>query len=168
MEPGSEEWLASVVEDVIDPDVAIIDPHHHLWPRDGALPYGLAELEADTRVGAHIIDTVFIECHANYRSDGPEHLRPVGETVFVATAAESSDRQLMGGIVAHVDLTDSDHLDEALAAHAARGRGRFRGIRHAGRMRCIPEVLTIAGRAPAGPIPGRRSRPVCDSSANAA
>ena len=67
MEPGSEEWLASVVEDVIDPDVAIIDPHHHLWPRDGALPYGLAELEADLASGHNIIDTVFIECHANYR-----------------------------------------------------------------------------------------------------
>jgi len=150
MEPGSEEWLASVVEDVIDPDVAIIDPHHHLWPRDGALPYGLAELEADLASGHNIIDTVFIECHANYRSDGPEHLRPVGETVFVATTAESSDRQVMGGIVAHVDLTDSDHLDEALAAHAHAADGRLRGIRHAGSHALHPEVLTIAGRAPAG------------------
>jgi len=44
MTPGSEEWLASTVEDVIDPDVAIIDPHHHLWPPGGPLPYGLQEL----------------------------------------------------------------------------------------------------------------------------
>ena len=150
MEPGSEEWLASVVEAVIDPDVAIIDPHHHLWPPGGVLPYGLDELEADLASGHNIIDTVFIECGAGYRSDGPGYLRSVGETEFVAAAARSSDRQVMGGIVAHVDLTDSDHLDEALAAHGDVADGRLRGIRHAGSHALHPEVLTIPGRAPAG------------------
>ncbi len=150
MEPGSEEWLASVVEDVIDPDVPIIDPHHHLWPQGGTVPYGLAELEADLASGHHIVDTVFVECHASYRPDGPEHLRAVGETEFVAAAAGSSTRQVMGGIVAHVDLTDAEHLDEALAAHAHAAAGRLRGIRHAGSHALHPEVLTIPGRAPAG------------------
>ena len=150
MEPGSEEWLASVVEAVIDPDVAIIDPHHHLWPPGGVLPYGLDELEADLASGHNIVDTVFIECGAGYRSDGPGYLRSVGETEFVAAAAGSSDRQVMGGIVAHVDLTESDRLDEALAAHADVADGRLRGIRHAGSHALHPEVLTIPGSAPAG------------------
>ena len=150
MEPGSEEWLASIVEEVIDPDLPIIDPHHHLWPAGGALPYGLDDLEADLGSGHNIVDTVFIECHASYRTEGPEHLRPVGETEFVAAAAEASHRQVMGGIVAHVDLTDAEHLDEALAAHAHAAGGRLRGIRHAGSHALHPEVLMIAGRAPAG------------------
>ena len=150
MTPGSEEWLASTVEDVIDPDVAIIDPHHHLWPPGGPLPYGLQELEADLASGHNIIDTVFIECNSSYRPDGPDHLRSVGETEFVASAAESSTRQVMGGIVAHVDLTDADHLDAALAAHSHAADGRFRGIRHAGSHALHPEVLMIPGRAPAG------------------
>lgn len=34
---------------------------------------------------------MFVECRASYRTDGPEHLRPVGETEFVATMADASD-----------------------------------------------------------------------------
>ena len=26
---GSEEWLSQVKEDIIEPDIPIIDPHHH-------------------------------------------------------------------------------------------------------------------------------------------
>ena len=150
MQPGTEEWLNSVVEEVIDPDVDIVDPHHHLWPAGGAMPYGLAELEADLDSGHHIIDTVFVECHSSYRYDGPPHLRPVGETEFVTASSEASTRQVIGGIVAHADLTDGVHLDEALDAHVVAGRGRLRGIRHAGSHAVHPEVLMIPGRAPVG------------------
>lgn len=150
MEPGSEEWLTSVVEDVIDPDVPIIDPHHHLWPAGGAMAYRLADLEADLGSGHNVVDTVFVECHSSYRGDGPRHLRPVGETEFVVAAAESSSRRVMGGIVAHADLTDLDHLDEVLDAQAEAAGGRLRGIRHAGSHALHPEVLTMPGRARVG------------------
>ncbi len=150
MEPGTPEWLNTFVEDVIDPDVEIIDPHHHLWPVGTGMPYALADLEADLAAGHNVIDTVFVECHSSYRTDGPEHLRPVGETDFVTEASEASTRQLIGGIVAHADLTDGSHLDEVLDAHAEASRGRLRGIRHAGSHALHPEVLMIPGRAPAG------------------
>ena len=58
----------------------IVDPHHHLWPEGGALPYGLEELHGDTDAGHHIEKTVFIECGASYRTNGPDHLAPLGET----------------------------------------------------------------------------------------
>ena len=107
MEPGSAAWLAQVDEDVVDPDQRIIDPHHHLWPTGGALPYGLDELHGDTGDGHRVEATVFVECHAAYRSDGPEHLAAVGETEFVAgQAAASADREgqaEIAGIVAHAD-----------------------------------------------------------------
>jgi predicted TIM-barrel fold metal-dependent hydrolase len=56
----------------------------------------------------------------------------------------------MGGIVAHADLRDAANLDAVLDAHEQAGRGRFRGIRHAGSHALHPEVLTIPGGAPAG------------------
>ncbi len=149
MEPGSDEWLNSTVEDVVDPDVEIIDPHHHLWPAGGAMAYGLADLESDLASGHNVIDTVFVECHASYRTGEPRHLCPVGETEFVVAAAETSSRQVIGGIVAFADLTDLDHLDEVLDAQEAASKGRLRGIRHAGSHALHPELLAIPGRAPA-------------------
>jgi L-fuconolactonase len=149
-EPGSQAWLDSVIEDIIDPDAPIIDPHHHLWPVGGSLPYGLDDLLADLSTGHRIVDTVFVECGAAYRTDGPVEMRSVGETEFVTAEAERAPRQVMGGIVAHADLTDLGRLDEVLDGHEQAAHGRLRGIRHAGSHALHPEVLTIPGRAPAG------------------
>jgi len=148
--PMTDEWLALVVEPVIDPEQPIVDPHHHLWPTGGALPYGLDELTADTTCGHRVVRTVFVECRAAYRVDGPDHERPLGETEFVATEALRDPRRLIGGIVAHTDLTDHEHLDEMLDLHTELGCGLFRGIRHAGACAPDPTVLRIPGRAPAG------------------
>ena len=146
--PGSSDWLDSVVEDVVDPDVPIVDPHHHLWPAGEGMAYGLDELLADLDSGHHVVDTVFVECGAAYRrGDSPQ--APVGETRFVVAEAERAPRRVMGGIVAHADLTDPG-LDDVLDAHEAAANGRLRGIRHAGSHALHPEVLTIPGRAPAG------------------
>lgn len=149
-EPSSAAWLDSVVEEVVDPDAPIIDPHHHLWPDGGSLPYGLTDLEADLDAGHHVVDTVFVECGAAYDTAAAAAFAPVGETAFVTGEAERCDRQVMGGIVAHADLRDGATLDDVLDAHEAAGRGRFRGIRHAGSHALHPEVLTIPGGAPAG------------------
>jgi predicted TIM-barrel fold metal-dependent hydrolase len=149
-EPAAAEWLDLVVETVVDADAAIIDPHHHLWPPGGSMPYQLADLEADLDAGHNIVDTVFVECGASYDRAADDAFAPVGETAYVTGEAERSDRQVMGGIVAHADVRDAGNLDAVLDAHEAAGRGRFRGIRHAGSHALHPEVLTIPGRAPAG------------------
>ena len=146
----SQEWLDSVVEDVVDPDVPIIDPHHHLWPAGGAMAYGLADLETDLGSGHRVIDTVFVECGAAYDRSGSNAFAPVGETTFVAGEAARSGRRVMGGIVAHADLADAASLDDVLDAHEAAGGGRFRGIRDAGSHAVHPEALMLAGRAVAG------------------
>lgn len=97
--------------------------------------YTLAELHADTDTVPEIVQTVFVECGASYRTEGPEHLWPVGETEFVAAQAEASeatDGATIAGIVAHTDLSlPLDLLDEVLDAHDDAGGGRFRGIRDA-------------------------------------
>src|SRR4029077_13252495 len=145
--PGSDEWRAPVKEPVVDPDQGIVDPHHHLWPA-GPLPYSLPDLLADVGSGHRIERTVFMECRAAYRTDGPAPLAPVGETEFVAAEAERSGG-LIAGIVGHTDLR-LPNLDEVLDAHEEAGRGLFRGIRDA-LSRAEPGAgLMIAGGAPVG------------------
>ena len=152
LEPG---WLEQVTEEVIDPDLPIVDPHHHLWPPGGAMAYGIDDLKADTGSGHRVIQTVFVECGAARRPDGPEHLKPVAETEFVAREAarlrESAPAAApIAGIVAHADLCSGALLGEVLDAHEAAGQGLFRGIRHAGSHAIEPSALLIPGGAPAG------------------
>ena len=133
-------WIAQVVEEPLEPELPICDPHHHLWLDQGhtGWPYTLADLHADTEAEANgishnIVRTVFLECHAQYRTDGPEHLRPVGETEFVIELAEestASGQAEIAAIVGHADLALGDAVEEVLAAHDEAGRGRFRGIRY--------------------------------------
>jgi hypothetical protein len=89
-------WLAQVVEDIVDPGRAIIDTHHHLWPKGGLIEYSLEDLWADTGSGHNIVKTVFMECHASYRTDGLEHLRSLGEVEYVRDIAERSAKDPAG------------------------------------------------------------------------
>ncbi len=152
--PGSPEWLDLTKEEIIDPERPIIDPHHHLWRRAGGNNYLLENLRKDTGSGHNIVKTVFVECHAEYRSTGPEHLKSLGETEFVVKQAEESEtgggNAKIAAIVAHADLRNTDVLPEVLDAHTDIGAGKFRGIRHAGARDPHPEALMIAGRAPEG------------------
>ena len=126
-------WLAQYQEGALEPHLPIIDPHHHLWEREGG--YLLDELLADITSGHDVRATVFAQCGYGYRTDGPEALRPVGETEFVAgIARQARDRglaqQVCAGIVGHADLTLGDAVAPVLQAHVDAGEGRFRGVRH--------------------------------------
>ena len=129
------DWLALRAEEIIDPGRVIIDAHHHLWDRQSQR-YLTPEFLADARAGHNIAASVFVECWSQYRSEGPEHLRCVGETQFVVRAAAEADAAgtacaMAAAIVGHADLTLGERVDEVLAAHIEAGQGRFRGIRHA-------------------------------------
>ncbi len=148
----NDAWLDQVQEDVIDPEREIVDPHHHLWPQPER-GYDLEGLLADTGSGHNVVQTVFVEARASYRTEGPEHLRPVGETEYVADRAAKSAAMAgtatIAGIVAHADLR-GEHLDEVIDAHEVAGNGLFRGIRHSGAHEPNPEALSIPGRAQPG------------------
>ena len=127
-------WLARLREDILEPDLPIIDPHHHLWDRSGNRYY-LDELLADVTAGHNVVATVFLQCYWAYRTSGPEEMRPVGETEFVASvAAEALRRQARvracAAIVGHADLRLGERVDAVLQAHIEAAKGRFRGIRH--------------------------------------
>ncbi len=124
-----------VPEAILEPELPICDAHHHLWLGGGhtGFPYTLDDLRADTGTGHNVQRTVFVECHAQYRKDGPAELRPVGEVEFVAEAAERSDRTpgpAIEAIVGHADLTLGERVEDVLRALEAAGGGRFRGVRH--------------------------------------
>ena len=152
--PGSQDWLDLVEEDIIDPNQPIVDPHHHLWrgPRFG--DYLLENLWADTESGHNVEKTVFVECRSQYRKDGPEHLKSLGETEFVASQAHLSEQDpnkaTISGIVGNIDLKLGPELPELLDQHIEIAQGRFRGIRHAGARAEYPETLFIAGGAMEG------------------
>ncbi len=129
------DWLDRVKEPVLEPELPIVDPHHHLWDRAG-WPYMMPELLADTGTGHNVVATVFVQCRAFHRADGPVELRPVGETQFVAGVAAMSESGLYGktriceGIVGHADMTLGARVEAVLEAHVNAGNGRFKGIRH--------------------------------------
>lgn len=132
--PPDPTWLARSREPVIAPALAIVDPHHHLWEENGH-PYLLDELVGDLESGHRVLATVFVQAHYGYRSDGPAHLAPVGETEKVAAIAREAqlrgiETNIAAGIVAFADLTLGDEVEEVLAAHLAVSDGRLRGIRH--------------------------------------
>src|SRR5579864_5617788 len=94
-------------EPILEPERAIVDPHHHLWPANGRTAYLLDDLRADTGSGHNVQTTVFIECLTGYRQDGPEALRPVGETEFVrgiAAASRDGRGARIAGIVGATDF----------------------------------------------------------------
>jgi L-fuconolactonase len=128
------EWLALRQEDVLDPDQPIIDPHHHLWDVPGSR-YLIAELLDDIRSGHNVRATVHVECKSGYRTQGPEELRPVGETELVARyarepmAASGKGIRPCAGIVGYADLSLGARVRDVLRAHLEVGGGLFRGIR---------------------------------------
>lgn len=133
--PPRLDWLARApIEDILDPQLPIIDTHHHVWADPGR--YLIEELLADIGSGHNIEATVFIDCRQHYRTDGPVELRPVGEVEFVTELATQCDADHPGvarvaaGIVGYADLTLGDRVEPVLNALTAAGRGRFRGVRN--------------------------------------
>ena len=130
-------WLArQTPETVLDPELPIIDPHHHLWRVPS--PWGTYDLEdlwEDTGSGHNVEQTVFIDARSGYRQDGPEHLKPIGESAFIATVAEQSaqatGKARIGAIISHAYMKLGAAVEEVLVGHLEAGRGLFRGIRSA-------------------------------------
>ena len=142
-----EQWLAQAApEDVLEPELPIIDPHHHLWDcreadrephvRWEQKVYLCEEISQDIQDSGHnVVQTVFAQCGAFYRADGPEEMRCVGETEFVHGVAAMSrsgkygDARLCTGIFTSADLQLGGAVEPVLKAHIA-ASPNFRGIRY--------------------------------------
>ncbi len=132
-------WLDLTVEETLEPDLTICDPHHHLWEfrhERVAHCYLLNEILADVNSGHNVVSTVFIECGAMYKTSGPETMRVLGETEFANGVAAMSASGLYGevrivaGIVGTANLKLGSGVGAVLDGQIAVAGGRFRGIRH--------------------------------------
>jgi L-fuconolactonase len=133
--PVRKDWLDRRREAIIEPELPIVDPHHHLVDRPETGRYLLPELLADTGSGHNITATVYLEWLSMHRAAGPVELRPVGEIEFangVAAMAASGTygrTRVCAGIVGYADLTLGAPVEKVLEAMIAAGGDRFRGIR---------------------------------------
>jgi predicted TIM-barrel fold metal-dependent hydrolase len=132
---GSDEWLDQVREDVVEPDLKICDPHHHLWDHPDSR-YLLDELLVDIGDGHRVVSTVFVECSSMYRAEGEPAFKPIGETEFVngiaamSASGQYGEARACAGIVSFADLMLGADVGRVLDAHMAIS-DRFKGIRHA-------------------------------------
>ncbi len=123
-------------EAALEPDLPIIDPHHHFWDMPHRGHYLLPELLADISGGHNIVSTVFLECRAMYRKDGPREKAALGEVEFVTGIAAMSASGGYGpcrvaeGIIGGGDLTVGARVRELLEAEIKAAGGRLRGLRH--------------------------------------
>lgn len=153
-----------MTEAILEPDLPIIDPHHHLWDLRPLIPafpeprhpfiaaiadaayFTFDQLQAETQSGHRIVATVYMECGAFYDAARDEAFRPVGEVEFVNGVAAQGASGLYGeyrpcaAIVGHADLRGGSAAGDVLDALMA-ASPRFVGIRHAGAWDADPEVL---------------------------
>src|SRR6202167_4538555 len=130
-------WLAKrPAEAALEPDLPIIDPHHHFWDTPHRGRYLLPELLADIGGGHNIVSTVFLECRAMYRKDGPREMAALGEVEFVTGLAAMSASGGYGpcrvaeGIIGGGDLSVGASVRTLLEAEIQAAGGRLRGMRH--------------------------------------
>ena len=131
------EWLSRRIEPALEPDLAIVDPHHHLWD----LPvrpqrYFVDEFRQDLASGHNVISTVFVECHAMYRAAGPEDMRTVGEVEFangqaaVSASGHYGRTRIAEGIVGFAPLGLGGAVEPVLEAMVRAAGPRFKGVRN--------------------------------------
>ena len=163
-----------MTETILEPDLPIVDPHHHLWdlrpllpafpePRHpfieaiaGAPYYTFDALHDDATSGHNVVATVFMECGAFYDAARDDAMKPVGEVEYVNGVAAQGASGLYGdfrpcaAIVGHADLTLGTAVEPVIEALIAAGNGRFRGIRHAAAWDADPQTLGPPFHAPQG------------------
>ncbi|HTK02326.1 MAG TPA: amidohydrolase family protein [Bordetella sp.] len=157
------DWLARHREEILDPQLPIIDPHHHLWDRLGSR-YLMHEFLEDIGQGHDIRASVYIQCRSMLRAHGPREMAPLGEVAFacgVAAMSESGeygDAQLCKGIVAGADLLLGDDVVPVLEAMLRIAGGRLRGMRNTVVWHADPQVRSSTLAPPAGLLGDPRFR----------
>ena len=147
-DPG---WLAKLTEAVLEPDLPIVDPHHHLWVREGN-SYLMPDLLADIASGQAVVATVYEECHSMYRANGPAEERPLGETEFVTGVAAMGasgtfgSAKLCARMDGNVDLTLGARAGALLERHLLASGGRFAGIRQSTAWDASDRIHKVASR----------------------
>lgn len=152
-------------EEIVDPDLPIVDAHHHLFIRP-AMRYMPEEYLADAQPGHKIIASVYVEGGAFFRPEGPEAVRPIGEIEFANGIGAMGEGgafdgiRLCAGIVGFADFRLGSAVGELFDHAMAAAPRRFRGVRqitmdHASE---APWRFFMSGRPPSGVLEHPRFR----------
>ncbi len=149
--PVRPDWLGLHEEEILEPSLAIVDAHHHFYDRPG-WRYLADEYLADAGSGHRVRASVYMQALTRYRTAGPQAMRPVGETEFVAqvAGADGAGMGIAQGIVGYADLRAGAAVREVLLAHMEAGQGRFRGIRHLATWDADSTLVNPLAAAPQG------------------
>ena len=153
--PVRTDWLAKRTEEILEPGLPIIDPHHHLWdaPR---YRYMFPELLADLASGHNIVATMYEQAREMYRADGPEELKSLGETEFITGVAAMSasgkygPTKCMAGITGYVDLRLGSRAKGVIERHIAVSDGRLKAIRNGSTWSDDPVLKPMSSGMPPG------------------
>ena len=148
-----EAWHAQTREEALEPDLEIVDCHHHLWDYRQLMGYNLlgifkqqyylADELVDDIVGAghNVTRTVYVEAHAFHGKDGPDpettaKLAPLGEIFFAqgvaaqfASGQYGANVRACAAIVGTADLQAYGAGIEPLLEECVRRCPNFRGVR---------------------------------------
>jgi L-fuconolactonase len=142
-------------EPTLEPELPIIDSHHHLFDKatgllGRAMGYERFLIDEYTEFvddGHNVVGSVIVESPGMDSIVGPEDERWVGATQFLAgQAAMASTGRYRGirvaaGIVSTADLRGGERVPEILEAHMAAGSHYFKGIRQEAMWDPDPSVL---------------------------
>ena len=148
-------------EKILEPDLVIIDSHHHLFIRPN-LHYMFEEYLDDVYAGHKILASVYVETQFMARPDGPEVLRPLGEIEFANGMAAMGASGFFGpcrvaaAIVGYADLRLGDQVADTLDRAMAAAPERFRGVRQMAMAHPDPAVF---GAMPNPPPPDLLQHP---------
>lgn len=157
-----DEWLEQHAEAILEPDLPVIDPHHHLWDRGSR--YLFDDFLKDVSSGHNIHASVYLQCGSMYRADGDRSLAPVGETEFANGVAAMSasggygPARICAGIVGFANLNLGADVDRVLEAHLAAAKGRFRGIRQVTAWDADETIRSVPTQIPKGLMQESRFR----------
>ncbi len=140
MQSNNDNWLSINKEVALDRSLPICDPHHHLWEfRNEYIQskYLINEYLSDINSGHNIKKSVFIECGAMFRKNGPNYLKYLGETEFangiaaMSASGKYGNTEIACGIVGSAPLLDTNQkVIEVLNKHINIAGHRFKGVRY--------------------------------------
>jgi predicted TIM-barrel fold metal-dependent hydrolase len=153
--PVRQDWLDKRHEEIVEPALPIVDPHHHLWDRPN-YRYLFPELLADIGSGHNIRATCYEQAREMYRAEGPEELKSLGETEFVSgvSAMSASGKyrptRCIAGIIGFIDLQLGSRAKGVIERHIAVSDGRLRGIRNGSTWSDDPTLKIFTAGGPKG------------------
>jgi L-fuconolactonase len=153
--PVRPEWLRQWDEPVLEPELEIIDAHHHLWDRASGR-YLFEDLLQDAYSGHNVRASVYVQCKTMFDISRPEQFRSVGEVEFangvaaLSASGQYGDFRACAAIVAGADLTHGLAIAPVLEEMIERAGPRLRGIRNTTAWHADPAIVTNPNPPPAG------------------